>query len=197
VLGSGDSDLQVRYRAADNSRSGRVGVSIGHDEGLAHLIQAGVDAIVVPSRFEPCGLTQLCALRYGTVPIVSVSAGWRIRYSTQEIGRLRAADKPGSIWTGHHGKSCRRPAAGLRHVSRRGCLATDSAQRHVDRRVVARSSEPLRLICIADGPVAPGKSCLEFGLAEISLRRGRMITVAFVVRFIASAAYREDSRQDG
>ena len=50
-------------------------VAIGHDEGLAHLIQAGADALVVPSRFEPCGLTQLCALRYGTVPIVSRVGG--------------------------------------------------------------------------------------------------------------------------
>ena len=75
VLGSGDRDLQYRYRAAAQANPGRVSVSIGHDEGLAHLIQAGVDAIVVPSQFEPCGLTQLCALRYGTVPIVSRVGG--------------------------------------------------------------------------------------------------------------------------
>jgi starch synthase len=48
---------------------------IGYNEGLAHLIQAGADAIIVPSRFEPCGLTQLCALRYGAVPIVSGVGG--------------------------------------------------------------------------------------------------------------------------
>jgi starch synthase len=48
---------------------------IGYDEALAHSIQAGADALVVPSRFEPCGLTQLCALRYGAVPIVSRVGG--------------------------------------------------------------------------------------------------------------------------
>jgi starch synthase len=75
VLGSWDRDLPYCYRAAAQANPGRVSVSIGHDEGLAHLIQAGVDALVVPSRFEPCGLTQLCALRYGTVPIVSRVGG--------------------------------------------------------------------------------------------------------------------------
>jgi len=75
VLGSGDADLQSRYRAAAESDPGRIGVLVGYDENLAHLIQAGADAIVVPSRFEPCGLTQLCALRYGAVPIVSRVGG--------------------------------------------------------------------------------------------------------------------------
>jgi starch synthase len=76
VLGSGgDRSLQSRYRAAAQANPERVSVTIGHDEGLGHLIQAGADALVVPSRFEPCGLTQLCALRYGTVPIVSRVGG--------------------------------------------------------------------------------------------------------------------------
>jgi starch synthase len=75
VLGSGDRGLQYRFSAAAQANPERLSVSIGHDEGLAHLIQAGVDALVVPSRFEPCGLTQLCALRYGTVPIVSRVGG--------------------------------------------------------------------------------------------------------------------------
>src|SRR6185437_9883784 len=75
VLGAGDADLQDKYRAAAQANPGRIGVLIVYDEDLAHLIQAGADALVVPSRFEPCGLTQLCALRYGAVPIVSRVGG--------------------------------------------------------------------------------------------------------------------------
>ena len=75
LLGSGDSDLQDRYQAVSKANVGRIGVLIGYDEAFAHLIQAGADALVVPSRFEPCGLTQLCALRYGAVPIVSQVGG--------------------------------------------------------------------------------------------------------------------------
>ncbi len=75
VLGNGDLELQNRYRAAAEADPDRIGVWVGYDESLAHLIQAGADALVVPSRFEPCGLTQLCALRYGAVPIVSRVGG--------------------------------------------------------------------------------------------------------------------------
>jgi starch synthase len=75
LLGSGDRDLEDRYQAVSSANIGRIAVLIGYDEALAHLIQAGSDALVVPSRFEPCGLTQLCALRYGAVPIVSGVGG--------------------------------------------------------------------------------------------------------------------------
>jgi starch synthase len=75
LLGSGDAELQDSYQAIARAHAGRIAVVIGYDEDLAHLIQAGADALVVPSRFEPCGLTQLCALRYGAVPIVSRVGG--------------------------------------------------------------------------------------------------------------------------
>jgi starch synthase len=75
LLGSGDADLQKRFQQAGQADPGRIGVVIGYDERLAHLIQAGSDALVVPSRFEPCGLTQLCALRYGAVPVVAGVGG--------------------------------------------------------------------------------------------------------------------------
>ncbi len=75
LLGSGDPLIEAAFRAAAERFKGRVGVIIGYDEGLSHLLQAGADAILVPSRFEPCGLTQLYGLRYGCVPVVSRVGG--------------------------------------------------------------------------------------------------------------------------
>ncbi len=70
VQGSGDAALEAAFRQAMARYPGRVAVRLGYDEGFAHRLIAGSDAILVPSRFEPCGLTQLYGLRYGTVPIV-------------------------------------------------------------------------------------------------------------------------------
>jgi starch synthase len=75
LLGSGDMALESSFRTASIAHHGQVGCFFGYDEGLAHLIQGGSDALLVPSRFEPCGLTQLCAMRYGSVPIVSRVGG--------------------------------------------------------------------------------------------------------------------------
>jgi starch synthase len=75
VLGSGDALLEGALRGAAASYPGLVGVSIGYDERLSHLLQGGSDAILIPSRFEPCGLTQLYGLRYGCVPVVARVGG--------------------------------------------------------------------------------------------------------------------------
>ncbi|MGP9813100.1 glycogen synthase GlgA [Rhodopseudomonas sp. NSM] len=75
LLGSGDTPLEEGFRTAALKYPGQVGAVIGYDEALAHQIQAGADALLVPSRFEPCGLTQLCALRYGAVPVVARVGG--------------------------------------------------------------------------------------------------------------------------
>jgi starch synthase len=75
LLGSGDAALEQAFRSAATRHAGKVGCVIGYDEALAHLMQSGCDALLVPSRFEPCGLTQLCALRYGAVPVVSRVGG--------------------------------------------------------------------------------------------------------------------------
>ena len=70
VQGTGDPSLEAAFRMAQAAHPGRVHVHIGYDEARAHRLVAGADAIAVPSRFEPCGLTQLYGLRYGTLPIV-------------------------------------------------------------------------------------------------------------------------------
>lgn len=75
LLGSGERQLEESFVAARAANPGAVGIRLGYDEALAHLIQGGSDAVLVPSRFEPCGLTQLCALRYGALPVVARVGG--------------------------------------------------------------------------------------------------------------------------
>ena len=75
ILGSGDAGLEGALLAAAARHRGRVGVVVGYDESLSHLLQGGCEAIVIPSRFEPCGLTQLYGLRYGCVPLVARTGG--------------------------------------------------------------------------------------------------------------------------
>ena len=75
LLGAGDPALEKAFTAAAAARPGRMAAVIGYDEALAHLIQSGIDALLMPSRFEPCGLTQLCAMRYGAIPVVARVGG--------------------------------------------------------------------------------------------------------------------------
>jgi starch synthase len=75
VLGTGEPGLEHRLRSLADAHGSQIGCLIGYDEDLAHLIQAGSDAVLVPSRFEPCGLTQLCAMRYGAIPIAAKVGG--------------------------------------------------------------------------------------------------------------------------
>jgi starch synthase len=70
VQGTGEPSLEAAFRMAAGAHPGRVGVLLGYDEIGAHRLIAGADMILVPSRFEPCGLTQMYGLRYGTIPIV-------------------------------------------------------------------------------------------------------------------------------
>jgi starch synthase len=75
LLGTGEAGLETQFRAAAAAAPDRIACVFDYDEKLSHLFQAGADAIIMPSRFEPCGLTQLYAQRYGTLPIVSRVGG--------------------------------------------------------------------------------------------------------------------------
>jgi starch synthase len=75
ALGSGENDSERFLQALRDYAPSRVGVYIGYNESLAHLIEAGADMFLMPSKFEPCGLNQMYSLRYGTVPIVRAVGG--------------------------------------------------------------------------------------------------------------------------
>ncbi len=75
VLGSGDRGLEDAFRAVAQANPSRMAVRIGYSEELAHRLMAAGDVLVMPSRFEPCGLTQFYAYRYGTVPLVHATGG--------------------------------------------------------------------------------------------------------------------------
>lgn len=86
VLGTGDPELEKQLTQLAHRFPGRVGVRIAFDESLARLALAGADALLMPSRYEPCGLTQLFAMRYGTLPIVRATGGLRDTILPDETG---------------------------------------------------------------------------------------------------------------
>jgi starch synthase len=75
ILGAGDNYLEDFFRKLAHNNRGRVGVHIGYNNELAHLIEAGSDMFLMPSIYEPCGLNQIYSLKYGTVPIVRATGG--------------------------------------------------------------------------------------------------------------------------
>jgi starch synthase len=75
LLGSGEPRFEAQWRDLAARFPHRIGVRIGFDDGLAHLVEGGADIFLMPSRFEPCGLNQMYSLRYGTVPVVRATGG--------------------------------------------------------------------------------------------------------------------------
>ncbi len=98
VQGSGDAPLEAALRAAAAAHPGRVGLRLGYDERGAHALIAGADLILLPSRFEPCGLTQLYGLRYGTVPLVRRVGGLADTVSDAGSAAQPAADGTGFVF---------------------------------------------------------------------------------------------------
>ncbi len=75
LLGSGDKDFEKQLQKMAQLYPEKIAINIGYDEALAHLIEAGADIFLMPSRFEPCGLNQMYSQRYGTIPIVRKTGG--------------------------------------------------------------------------------------------------------------------------
>ena len=75
ILGTGEPHFEAQAKELAKAHAGLVGVRLVFSEELAHLVQAGADVMVMPSRFEPCGLNQIYALKYDTVPVVRATGG--------------------------------------------------------------------------------------------------------------------------
>ena len=130
VLGTGDGDLEAGFRYAAETNPGKVAVHIGYDEVLSHRFMAGADVLLVPSRFEPCGLTQLYALRYGTLPLVRRVGGLADTVVDATQGNLQSGNATGFVFDepSRHALGVRirdacalyRDGAAWKHVQRRG-----------------------------------------------------------------------------
>ncbi len=118
VLGSGEKWHEENLRQMAARHKGSLGVYIGFDETLAHVIEAGSDFFLMPSRFEPCGLNQMISMRYGTIPIVTGVGGlkdtvrapedgespWGLRVSSPAVDDLMTAVKKAcSLYRDNHG----------------------------------------------------------------------------------------------
>ena len=100
LLGSGDAAIVAGLTAAAVRHPGRIGLKFGYDEALSHRMQAGGDAILVPSRFEPCGLTQMYGLAYGCVPVVARTGGLADTVIDANLAALSAGAATGIQFSG-------------------------------------------------------------------------------------------------
>jgi starch synthase len=105
VLGSGDPGVEEGLRSLQEQDPDRFSVRFAYDEGLAHKVIAGCDMFLMPSRSEPCGLTQMYALRYGTIPVVRGTGGlvdtvepYDAAGGTGTGFRFETADGTGLLW---------------------------------------------------------------------------------------------------
>jgi starch synthase len=97
LLGSGDAALEAAATRAFLAHPGRIAGRIGYDDALARRIYAGADALAVPSRFEPCGLAQMIAMRYATLPVARATGGLVDTISDGRTGFLFAAPTPTAL----------------------------------------------------------------------------------------------------
>lgn len=105
VLGAGDAVLQQAFLAVAAEHPGQVGVQLGYHEAFSHRIIAGADVIMVPSRFEPCGLTQLYGLKYGTLPLVRRTGGLADSVTDCSLENLADGTASGFVFEDSTGKA--------------------------------------------------------------------------------------------
>jgi starch synthase len=112
VLGSGERRFEAALQDAAGTWPGRIAVHIGYSEKLAHQIEAGADAFLMPSRFEPCGLNQMYSMRYGTPPIVRPVGGLADTVIDASEEDIESGEATGYLIPAHS-------TAGLLHTLRR------------------------------------------------------------------------------
>ena len=100
ILGSGEAAMQDAARGLATAYPGRIAANIGYSEELSHLIEAGADMFVMPSRFEPCGLNQLYSQRYGTPPIVHATGGLADSVTDTTPATLKDGSASGFVFSG-------------------------------------------------------------------------------------------------
>ena len=189
LIGSGDKPLESRFAAAAARHPRRVAAIIGYDESIAHLVQGGADALLVPSRFEPCGLTQLCALRYGAIP------DRRARRRPRRHGHRRQRDGAGGgsrhrrpVRAGDARQSGARrsdapPRCGATACRGGACsfapwrpTSAGRDPRNATRRSIATSSAPRRaglthMASLSGSPAAPSRSASTLAAGRRECRR--------------------------
>ncbi len=121
VLGTGDPEYEEMFRGKAAEHPERISAQIGFHNGLAHRIEAGADIFLMPSRYEPCGLSQIYSLRYGTVPVVRATGG--LDDTIDEDTGFKFTEYSGeALW-----KAVR---AAVSRLFRRRSLAGNDAPRH-------------------------------------------------------------------
>jgi starch synthase len=94
LLGSGDANLEAEACELQNRYPDQVRIMLGYDEGLGRMIYGGADIFLMPSRYEPCGLAQMIAMRYGSVPVVRATGGLKDTVQEGETGILFEQETP-------------------------------------------------------------------------------------------------------
>jgi starch synthase len=133
VLGRGERELERALVAAAARHPGRVAVSSGFDESLAHLIEGGADFFLMPSRYEPCGLNQMYSQRYGTPPVARATGGLADTIADGETGFLFELAEPAAL-----AAAARRAAAAWREPARWRAIQRAGMRRDFSWRAAAR-----------------------------------------------------------